>query len=665
MIAGEIRKLLRNRVFVCIMAAVFAANIICILYCEGTQSEGYHAYMQEAQTWYRDSYQTYIGQMEKRGEELLSAADVDDFFRRNVEKTVKDYSGLKGVMPDAVYHAGVEEYAGYSYGIFFCIVFAFACLEYLYLAEKRNKNLWVLRSAKKGRWHLILTKWGIGLCLVSCFTLIEELATVFLYGILYRFGNMDVPVQSLPVFRDCPFSYSMWEAVVRIVCVRLLIAAVAASIILFCGTVVNNVKRAVVFPCVFFTLQYICSVAVPVNSSYDGLCCINLFYAWNMKHDIGVYHNLNIMGFPVEKNMAAMAAGILLILFAVVAGPYIFSIRYQTEWQKFEFPPAVFVRKTLSCILHLGNVSVNEFYKLLFQQKKWIPGGLCVVIVLHSMTAYIPKQLYQTAYEAAYHMYLSNIQGKVSMDSLQFIRNEQEDIRKLEEQLVTMSDDACADMQIESELQGRREAMERLMVQCEKMGIADLEQIPPLTEEVTDRFFVDELYLTEVMGKYDRDVLLFMLSAVMLILFTSGLFASEMEHKISVLIYTTKNGRKSLQAAKLRCTVFITLLAFASAMVPGLIGYGHILGGGCLFQKLLYLYEPRTDSRMTILGLLVLICFVKLLLFTVMMALTVFMAKRTGDEFVTSIFMGTAVVVICLVMYFLKINVSTLTALIL
>lgn len=654
MITGEIKKVLRNKVFLVIIAAAFAANIVSILYCAEIKNESYYDYKQGVQQEYIETYKSYLDQMESRGDELLAALDGDKsaFIRRNVEKTERDYSGLTNPTLDTEYNVGVEEYAGYNYGGFFCIIFAFACLEYMYLFEKRTGSIHILRTTKKGRWHMILSKWCVYLLLVFAFTVLQEVITVCLYGQIYSFGNLYAPIQSLPIFRDCPNAYSMLQGIIVLILNRIMISIAIGCVIFFCGIVFNSVIAAFAVPCAIFAIQYIFSITIDINSSQDALCCINLFHSWDMKNYIGIYHNLNIFGFPIEKNTAVLTMNIAIIICAAIIGSLIFSVKYQTGYKKYEFKLFTFLRKQLSKILYIQSIFINELYKLIFQQKKWVLIVVFALTVISSVNQYVPKNLYQTAEEATYHMYLSKIQGTFDNNSEQFIADEQKYISLLEQKLeeAINSGDTAAAMVIGNELDGRRKGFERLKAQYEKL----------LANPKANRYWVDEINLEDIWNKYDRDMLLFMVSAVILILLVSGLFASEKENKISTLIHAAKNGREKLLRSKLLCSAFLTGLIFIFTELPSWIGYEHILEAECLGQRLNLLYEPEINSTLTLFSLLVIIYLLKLILYAVIVSLTIIMARKSKNEFITSVFISTVIIIASLVMYFLKTNITQL-----
>ena len=649
---GELKKIIKNKLFLLIVFVILAANIVAVLYCMETRSEAYYAYKQEEQQQYIHSYQVFIDEMKSRGDELLEALDADDtsFVKRDVEKTEHDYNGLSGLELDSKYNEGIVSYAGYNYGIFFCILFSFVCLEYVYLFEKRTAMLQVLRTTKKGRRQMILSKWFVYLLLLLAFSIVQEFVTIGLYGVTRTLGDLQSPIQSIQIFRDCPNAFSLLQGILVTIGNRILLALTIGSIVFMAGIVINSIAKAILLPCVFLGLQYILSVTVSVYGSYDAFCCVNLFHSWNMEHYIGLYHNLNMWGIPVEKNMVVHVLGVVIIVCSVVFGTTIFSIRYQKGYIKFESKLIKYIRKFCSMLLHKKSMFINEWYRLFFQQRKWMLFVLFLSIVFYSRNQYNLENLYQTSYEAVYHMHLSNIEGRIDDKTEQYMKNEQEYLDTLKKKMDEAMDtgDSIVYSQLEAEYTGREDAFERLRAQYKKA----------LDSTGNESFLIDEMNLDEIFHKYDRDVLLFMTTAITLILMISGLFASEKENKIEKLIISTRNGRNKLFYTKIKCSIFCTTLLFVLSQLPSWKGYATGFETDCLKQKLCDLYEPEINSMLSIIGLLGIVYLLKYLIAVMIVMLTILTVRKTKSEFVTSAFLCTVVIITCLVFYFLKSNIT-------
>ena len=75
MFIGEIRKILRNKMFLVVAAVLLLIDIMTIIYCLGEKNEAYIAYRNQEQGQYVETYADFIGEMDERGTALLSALD--------------------------------------------------------------------------------------------------------------------------------------------------------------------------------------------------------------------------------------------------------------------------------------------------------------------------------------------------------------------------------------------------------------------------------------------------------------------------------------------------------------------------------------------------------------------------------------------------------------
>lgn len=138
-------------------------EIMTIIYCLGEKNAEYVDYRNSLQKEYIETYDIFINGIDERAQTLLSSLgnNNDVYYKRNIDKMVSDYKRLSGVQIDQKYNWGVEKYADYTYGIFFCIVFTFVCMEYIYVSERKSAMLGIIRATKEGRSRIILSKWTV------------------------------------------------------------------------------------------------------------------------------------------------------------------------------------------------------------------------------------------------------------------------------------------------------------------------------------------------------------------------------------------------------------------------------------------------------------------------------------------------------------------------
>lgn len=634
------------------LGVILAANVVAILYCMEPKNEFYYEYKQQEQQQYIESYQVFINEMGNRGSAILQAFDAGDssFIKRDVEKTEQAYKGLAKLKLDQEYNAGVDEYAKYTYGIFFCVMFAFVCLEYIYLSERRNHMIRILRTTKKGRIQMILSKWIVYLLAISLFTILQEVITLAVYAKTYTLGNLTSPIQSVSVFRDCPNEMLLYQGILLLMANRLLLAITVGSVIFFAGISLKSMGKMVVLPGLLLVCQYICALMIPIESSFDALCCLNFFHAWDARNCIGMYHNLNIGGVPIEKNIVLFVLNIVVIVCAIVFGTVIFSTRYHLEEQKGEYRVSKWIRHFFSLALHRKNMLVNELYRVFFQQKKWVLLVVFVVAVGVSWDYYIPKDIYQTPYEANYHAHIANMEGKITKQSDQYVERVEQELDLLHKQMEQALEqgDSFAYGQYEMEYRTRKEAFDRVNAQYTKVK----------NSSEKEKYMIDEMELDEIFHQYERDILLFLVTAVVLILLISGLFASESEVKLSTLIISTKNGRKKLFHTKLIASLLFVILLFVGGGLPGIRGYGSVVQVEYLKQRADLLYDPQIDSGLTLFAILAIVYVIRCLSLLMIATATMLLARKTKNEFVTSVFSCTIVTIISVVLFFLQQNLT-------
>ena len=105
MILGEIRKILRNKMFIVIVAVILLIDMMTIIYSLGEKNKAYVEYRNNEQSQYIETYKTFINEMDERGKLLLSTLDDEDdaYYKRNVDKMIADYEKLSNVSIDKVY----------------------------------------------------------------------------------------------------------------------------------------------------------------------------------------------------------------------------------------------------------------------------------------------------------------------------------------------------------------------------------------------------------------------------------------------------------------------------------------------------------------------------------------------------------------------------------
>lgn len=106
------------------------------------------------------------------------------------------------------------------------------------------------------------------------------------------------------------------------------------------------------------------------------------------------------------------------------------------------------------------------------------------------------------------------------------------------------------------------------------------------------------------------------------------------------------------------CAIIIGGIIYLTGLIPSIAGYMHVLGIEELKVNVNKLYEPQISAGISLLVFLALIYLIKALYFGLIGAITIALSKKTGNEFVVSVFVTLFVIVIALILYFSKINLT-------
>lgn len=641
MVRGEIRKIIREKMFIVIFAIIMIVDIMTIIYCLGEKDEAYIEYRNDEQSQYIQTYETFIDEMNERGEILISALDdkKSAFYKRNIDKMVSDYQKLSDIVIDDKLNWDMEKYADFTYGIFFCIVFAFVCMEYIYTSERKSGMINILRASKNGRRKMILSKWIAFIILIVIFTLLQEIIVVALDAVMYSMGNMSSSVQSLQIFRDCPYRLSMYETLAFSIVDHIVVAVAVGCVIFFFGITINSRLLEILFPICFLIFEFFNSNDFPIN----------VFYLWDMKKVIGIYGNLNVFGVPLDKNRMAFIVIPVSVCLLIIIGVSIFGIKYVAEIKAYFQKIRQAVRWCLSRLLHLENMYINEWYKLLILQRKWIMILFLCVGIACSYKTFLPDSTYQSAYEAIYHMYLSNIHGKIDDEAENYIEKEKQYIQSVENQIEAAkeaSENSVA-LEVESELENRKKAFERLSLQYDKANAKN-----------GDNYLIDEINLKSIIKKYRSDILIFMGSSIVFVMFISGLYGAKDENRTKLLVQTAKNGGEHLAKVKIRCSIVCGAIIYVISIIPSIYGYSHILKIDELKLKLNGLYDPQIEWGITLFTFLALVYIIRGIIYLLLGGLTTIMARKSKNEFVVSIFVSMIILIISMIFYFSKSNIA-------
>ncbi|MDE6749849.1 MAG: hypothetical protein K2K21_12425 [Lachnospiraceae bacterium] len=548
---------------------------------ESADADGYYRQGQEAQEEYIEAYPEFIDEMEQRADKMKDVSlfqSVESYVYRNLVKSVRDFAPFSGIIIKADNCYGVNALAEYDISILFLLIFL-AVLSYYVLFLERDKNLLLLlKCSRNGHMPLAAAKLTVMVFGAAVFTVLLECSAILTYGWMYGYGDMGRAIQSVPLFRNCTYRLSVAEAFAATVLIRMLISVVFTCILFCTGMLLKNEISAAVVVAVIFGTEYFCCRVFSLSGIFGGIKSINPFYCWDMKQVLGEYYNLNLFGYPVGKNLLALLAAAFLVIALPAAGIFIFhrtcQIRTESRIEVF----LQWLRQKTGRFSRRLSLVYYEFYKVMIQQKKglvWVGLFLWWISEISNVFAI---RYYGDVEVASYHVYLSNLHGRISEETYAYIKEEaayQDELRQ-----AILSPETEENMQ--HVYSAQLDMYEKGFVLVQKQ-LALLEE---KTGDIGDKYLLDELAYIELWKDSGTDIVLWFIGASAILFFAISIAVVDEKKEMLPLIRSTVNGRRKLEKSKSYFSSICAIVVFLIMESPLFLRYYRIDHFSTAMQKL-------------------------------------------------------------------------------
>ncbi len=618
----------------------------------------YYSMLDEELDAYLESYDDFLDGMVERAakSKVLLGGSKNSFAYRNLDKTVADYEPLSGaVTVEKGDNYGVEQYSGYSWGIFFAAIFLAVLVYYLIFRERNQGLLLLLKGTKRGHAPMIGAKLILILLAETVYTLLQELGTLALFWYIYGYPDIGRSIQSISIFRNCTLAITIGQGLVLTVFVRILIIWVVTMLVFALSIAVRNEFAALVASAAFLGVEYVAYIAVGISSSLNFFKCVNPFFCWDMESLLGIYQNLNIFGYPVGKSLCAFVVALVLSAASAVVGIVSFHLSCQVRREGSLLQLRIWFRRHTAFLWRHVGILRFELAKVFSQQRKGLVLAVLLAYCISESLASGGTKYYKSSEEAYYHSYLTKISGRVTDESLDFVQERQDYIDDLFNQMYYLEDPTGEDyyefLYLQSQYEAEEGAVEMLSTQVETLeGYGD----------VYGEYLVDELFYMSLWEDYGYDILLGAIGLICAVLWISGIYPADEKKQILPLFSSMKNGRKTLRRSKNICAAIGTAAAFVLSQVPVLVRYCRVDLLSVWQHQLSHFSTQEFKEGLTIGGLLALAFLLKALLFAVVCVLCIILSRRTKNEMAVNILGIGIIAVVALILYFSGVSITSL-----
>lgn len=342
-------------------------------------------YNLKARADYISSYADYLDGMEENARQM-SAVSIfskkNSYSVRNIQKTLKDYEGLKGIKLELGMDEPVTSVMNYKLVHYLMLVYIVMLIMTFF--TERKQGLWsIVHASSHGRVALAMKRLGILAFSVT-------VAGLLMYGslfvnscIYYGAESRDIlrNVQSIEMFRHFVIAMPVWKFIILYIVANIVAAILVALVIWFVLSVISNNIIAFGVLAIVFAAEYLMYTLIPIQSNFGILKCINLFAFIDPTDTLITYRNLNFFSLALNRRESCTAALVVFMIVFSVLCVYINAHKRPVQSRsKFEIQVMKFTGKIAAfynILTEKLSLAGYELYKVLILQK-----GIIIIAVV-------------------------------------------------------------------------------------------------------------------------------------------------------------------------------------------------------------------------------------------------------------------------------------------
>ncbi len=583
-----------------------------------------------------DSYLDGIDEQARKMTSISLFADPDSFSYKNIAKTPGDFAHLKGSILTPAPSRGVDLATGFLSTDIAAFLMIMVIVVTIVTREKELDQITLSRTTYKGRMPLGIAK------LLTCFTAAFA-ALILLYSVnfaagyfTYGYGDLSRQTQSVYSFNGSDLKISVIQYFGLFLISKFGVYCLYAALIYLITTVSKSSVKVYAVLAVILAAEAVMYYTIPSASYLCPFKYINLV-AFANTHDIyAKYLNLNIFGEPVGyKAMFTVALVMLLITFSVLS--VIFYTRQtviRNRSRRLTF--SLFKGRSTSLFL-------QECYKV------FIGGRVLLVLLAFGAFAwfgYTPiNEKFASSDEIYYKQYMLKLEGELTPEKEQFLIDEQAKYEK-----------AQTEMQCELSEGNVFAAMKYQNILAPQTAFEQVKAHAEYLKNNGGEFVYDSGYklLTGDESAGNKDATLALTALAMLICTLTYVYSVEYQTGAAVLLRTSPRGRRPVFLRKLAVGMIVLTVIYSLAYAPYFYNVLHAYGTQGIEAPALSM-EHLSGRDMSILSYLVLLLIVRYFGLVLALLLIFFISSR-ARSYISSLLIGTAVLVLPVVLYLLGIE---------
>lgn len=635
-IISEIQKLLKSQSFVFLFLLLLFADFFYMLFYTNTRIDSYAS--EATQNNYENIYKEFVYEMESRAEKaniLSSLTEKNTYSERNIKKTLYDYKKLGSIQISSGNNLSIVSIINYNSSIFFFLGVIILLVYYLIFLD-RNKGIYpLLKGTKNGRYPLAISKFSVCIIFSIIYTLLDNIGIFVIQSTLYGFNDFHRSIQSISAFRCSIHNITIIEALFFELIIRICVAIFFSLLFISIGSILYSEVGATVISVCITSIMYFLYCNIDINGKYIFFKCVNPFFLWNISLSIGEYQNINICGYPISKELIQLVCFFIISICIFCIGLIGFckknQIRYNSIFEKLN---RIFREKTQKFRRHVS-LNFYEVYKSLICEKKIIALIILIIFFFMNINNVISPNSYRTFKEATYHLYLDELEGKITEDKLLFIADENNRIYD--------SNNA-----------------EYFNIYGEGFSLVknQYKYLSTINDDILNHYFVDESAYLSLWGSQRINVIVIIIYLFGCVILISGLYPYDDKKKMQSLLNATTNGYKKLNISKLSVTLFWIIISYTLYEIPQLLRLYKIDQFKCINAEISDITSFFNNKSLSIGTIVLIVMILRFFTFFVVGISSFILSKHLLKESITIVLCFCCIIVIGLLFYIFSIDYS-------
>lgn len=491
----------------------------------------------------------YVMQIEVQAENMLKYSifnKPDSFSYRNIVKTPKDFAVVKTLPLQLSLDYGVVSSTQFRNTDVIMLTIVLMLSIFLFGTEREQGQLMLLRSMKRGRAQLFTAKIQAltGVTLVLSFLFYGSI--MLLAHTLYGFGDGSRYIQSIGAFKFAHLPLTVHEYLITFLIGKIIICIVLSLLIAMVILLFQHLSQSVLILALVFSFSYMAYRFIHPASYLNGLKYINIVSFLDTSHLLTSYVNLNVWGYPMKREIVAIAViALAIILFTIAA--YVAFERMNAQLGS----GLLYVRTLLDRIAKLTDrsnrsvsISWHEMKKQLLSARGWIIVVVAIFVCIQDMNG---AKLIMTHDQYYYNEYMKQLGGPLTEENITFIEQEMYRLQSTgleSERIKKQYEDG--EISFEQYLNAQYE-LEQLSLKERAFSDVYSQYRYLLTlkqKKNIDGYLVNLISADYLFENVNRDQINAMIVVLLLTLYLASSYTIDQRNQVVNLLKTTKRGKK-------------------------------------------------------------------------------------------------------------------------